>query len=257
MAFYSDRIFDNVIQKARQTTRNEDVIEKEVYKMTGGQNWRDILYGPDGEINPYYDMVMDYFLHDAPTEDLKVLHTADAMSKLFSECGGINITKGTVEGTPKKGYNGELGAKGTVSSAWMQAMAHSMRITKKHPGVSLTPIPNDSEGNISNNALETKAWGIGAIDIEPPPLHTYNGKSSPGAPEPPDETTSGNCSIYKYYIDSTIKVDQNGKTTYENNLVAGSPFKEIGSVTDYISIDEEGDYKGYDLVEWGVSTSNN
>jgi hypothetical protein len=104
----------------------------------------------------------------------------------------------------------------------------------------------------------TDGVGIASIilPISKSPLDTYwEPNGSPGKPEPTDDTTSGDCNIYKSYYTVTTTYDSTG-TTITNVEVSGPEEYSEKQTTNYINVMDEASVNGYALKQWATSGSD-
>lgn len=113
---------------------------------------------------------------------------------------------------------------------------------------------------LSSNISIEEGIGLASIEISAislPPIHTFDGRNTPGNTEDPDtdEGKNGPCTIKKLYYtetlyqDGTVKEDADPQYRYFERVAT----TETNGTTAYVSIDEE---EGYEIELWKRSTEN-
>jgi hypothetical protein len=128
----------------------------------------------------------------------------------------------------------------------------------------VTTLTYNSQDRVPNSTMYggyifSQGIGIASLEIDcfKQPLDTYwEDNGSPGKPEPTDDTTSGECNIYKSYYKVTTTYDSTG-TTITNVEVSGPEEYSEKQTTNYINVMDEASVNGYELVAWTTSSGKN
>lgn len=174
----------------------EGMVAMSIYKQIDGL---DVAYTLRKDIarEKYPDATDEELAELAVIKDFTTVNFYAYLSKYL----GVDITQ-------------RYGETGTANYKWIQSSAKYFSTSEEHFGI---PAAYKAGADVTAEEIKKSGWSFAVIETIKPPLHTYNGTSSPGNTEPPEtDVTDGDCKIRKIYYTQVEKANGTVDTPYKD-----------------------------------------